>query len=215
MNLGFQQGFVCLKIGTHIPPCCDNVGKAIINDPFLLVGIPPIKMVIGGMVYYCYTNIVGVSTRKNQWTWYTEKRWNLWNLGCHVFSSKKPPRSLIHLDPSGPFRSQLLFLCRGVLPPAWRWGPRIAIFRAMQLRHFEQSLAQSAAHFLWEALITNLSHANLHFFSCYFLLGPWRTSFPVGSIDSLGCWQMLRMELIMLEARCRLVHSTGSCSRFK
>ena len=27
------------------------------NQPFLMVGIPPIKMVIRGMVYYCYTHI--------------------------------------------------------------------------------------------------------------------------------------------------------------
>ena len=43
------------------------------------------------MVYYCYTNIIGVSTRKNKWTWYTEKRWNIWNLGCHVFRRKNLP----------------------------------------------------------------------------------------------------------------------------
>ena len=50
--------------------------------------------------------------------------------------------------------------------------------------------------------------------NCTFF-GPCRTSFPVGLIDSPGCWQMPRMESKMLEPRCRVVHSTVSCSRFK
>ena len=86
---------------------------------------------------------------ETEWTWYTETdKLSVWGTlfravacvgnGWQSWEIQISQLSTSPFVPSGPFRPQLLFLCRGVLPSAWRWGPHDYFLWADILNIFEQ-----------------------------------------------------------------------------